>query len=99
MKCILLDAFDPVILGVIVAVGVVGMERGSTEFFRLILGGDCRVSAQINCKGKVPINLVRAVGVKMKLVRALSGSWVVAPAITTTRQAKLAETFITERFH
>lgn len=44
------------------------MEFGSTNFFRLIFFSDCSVGAQIFWEGKMPVNLRRAMGVKMKLV-------------------------------
>ena len=46
----------------------------------------------------MPVNFRRAMGVKMKLIGALSRSGVVAPAIATTWQTELTETIIAQRF-
>ena len=47
----------------------------------------------------MPVALRRAVGVKMKLINALSGNGIVEPTITATWQAKLTEALIAEKFH
>ena len=59
MKCIPFDAFDPVVFGIVVFVRVVGVERGSTKFFRLILLSDCSVGTQVICEGEMPVDLWR----------------------------------------